>query len=327
MKFFVVCLAVLLSFMVVSAGEPLPKGKTFQPVHFEIVWAAPTNTQPKVLWIYKNIPQEFSARMISNLMALGSFTMRDVKRLSDEDRAIDKMGLAFSNEEETRWLAISPTLGLIEYRDEKANDMMRPVEGVPSDAKVEKLALGLLEKIGIPSSDFATKSPKNNDLLAFGTSGTRGHFDQKKKKLVKEIDSRGIFFIRRVDGVNFAGIGVAGGFYVQFASQGKVAHLKLVWRNLQPYQRYEIASPEQIIAWIKEGKAVMPYPLISPDLNPSKISKLTIKDFSALYKGALADEPQEFTFPFAQLDCVASVEKTKVNLQLYCPILSTNISK
>ena len=322
--FFLTWSAVLLSLFVVRAGEPLPKGQAFQPVHFEIVWAAPTNKQPTALWIYKNVPQEFSARAISNLLALGSFTMRDAKKLSDEDRSIDKNGLAFASEDEKRYLGISPALGLISYQDQKADDMMKPVKNVPSDAKVEKLALKLLDQLGIPRSDFATKSEKSGNLLSFKNKMTRGYFDQKKKKFVREVDERGIFLIRRIDGVNFAGIGVTGGFHADFASYGKVAQLELVWRNLQPYQRYETASPEQIMAWVKEGKAVMPYPLMNPDLNPGEISKLTINDFSPLYKGALADEPQEFTFPFAKLDCVASVGKTNVNLQLYCPILSTN---
>lgn len=324
MKFFIVCLTVLLSPMIVSAGEPLPQGQAFQPVHFEIIWAAPINKQPTALWIYKNVPQEFSTRAISNLMALGSFTTNDIRKLSDEERAMDKNGLALVNKEETRYLGISPALGFIVYRDDKANDMMGRVEGVPSDAKVKKLALELLDKIGISSSGFATKSSKKNDLLAFGNKEIRGHFDPKKKKFIKEVDKRGIFFIRKVDGVNFAGIGVAGGFHVEFTSHEKVANLELIWRNLQPYQQYETASPEQIVAWIKEGKAVMPYPLMNSDLKPSEINKLTIKGFSPLYKGALADEPQEFTFPFAQLNCVAVVGKTNVNLQLYCPILSTN---
>jgi hypothetical protein len=323
MKFFAVCLAVLLSPMIVSAGEPLPKGKAFQPVHFEIIWAAPTNKQPTALWIYRNIPQEFSTRAISNLMIMGSFTAHDARKLSDEERGIDKQGLAFSNEEETRFLGISPALGLITYQDQKAGDMTKPASGVPSEAKVKKLALKFLEQIGIPQSNFATTSQKKGDLLSFKDQRTRGYFDKAKKKFVEEADYRGIFFVRRVDGVNFAGIGVAGGFYVGFGNSGKIAKLELVWRNLQPYQRYETASPEQIMAWVKEGKAVMPYPLVNPDLNPSEISKLTIKEFSPLYKGALADEPQEFTFPFAQLNCIASVGKTNVNLQLYCPILST----
>ena len=324
MKFIGACLAVFLSLRVASAGEPLPEGQIFQPAHFEIIWAAPTNSQPTTLWIYRNIPQNFSTGMISNLMALGSFTMRDRRKLPEEDLAKDKDGLAFVNKEETRYLGISPAFGFIEYRDDKANDVMKPVEGVPSEAKVKKLALELLDKMGIPRFDFATKSAKKNDVLAFGDKETRGHFDQKKKKFVNEVDKRGIFFIRKVEGVNFAGIGVAGGFHVEFASHAQIAQLEIVWRNLQPFQQYEIASSKQIIDRVKEGKAVLPYPLANPDLNPSEIKKLTVKDFSPLYKGALGDEQQEFTFPFAKLDCIADTGKSNLNIQLYCPILSTN---
>jgi len=320
----IICLAVLLPFLLVNAGEPLPQGRAFQPAHLEIVWSAPTNKQAAALWIYRNIPQDFSARTISNLMTLGAFTLDDKKTLSDEDRAMDKHGIAFANEKEKRYLGISPALGLVEYQDQKAEDMTKPIRGLPSEAKVERLALKYLKQIGIPISEFATKSEKGVALLSFRDQKTRGYFDKANKKFVQEVDCRGISFVRRVAGVNFAGIGVAGGFYVSFGNSGRIAKLELVWRKLEPYQRYEIASPEQTVAWIKEGKALMPYPLMNPDLNAGEISRLTIKDFSPLYKGALADEPEEFTFPFAKLDCVARVGKTNVNLQLYCPILSTN---
>jgi len=286
----------------------------------EIVWAVPTNQEPRALWVYKNIPQAFSDEAISNLLVLSSFTVAEKKRLPSEILAMDKNALHFRTKDEKRYLTILPSHGWIEYGDSTTDDMTKPIEDVPTDAEAQQLALDLLDRIEIPRSELATR-PNSSEPLTFREIGRRGHFDKEKKKSVEEIRCRGVFFIRQVDHVNFAGIGVAGGFYVNFASHGKVAELRLVWRNMQPYEQYAIANPDQIIEWIKEGKTTMP----APNVNSVEIKKLTITQVAPLYMGALGDEPQDFTCPFAQLETVADLGNTNVTVQLYCPILSTNV--
>jgi hypothetical protein len=291
-------------------------GTAFLPADFEIAWSVPTNQQPKPLWVYKNVPQDFSDKAISNLMALGSFTVREKRKLPSEIMAADKDALHFRTKDETRYLTILPSRGWIEYADNSADDVTKPIKGVPDDSTAQELALKLLNQIGISADELATK-PNSSELLTFQEVRRLGHFDKKQGKRVEEVNSRGIFFIRQIDGIHFAGIGVAGGFFVRFTSNAKVAELRLVWRNLQPYTKYEVASPDRIIRWIKEGKAVMP----APNVSPSEIRKLTINQISPLYMGALGDEPQDFTYPFASLNAVADLGQTNVNVQLYCPII------
>ena len=43
----------------------------------DIVWKA-TNDLPHGLWIYKVLPESFSMGIISNAMAIGHFTMKDL---------------------------------------------------------------------------------------------------------------------------------------------------------------------------------------------------------------------------------------------------------
>jgi hypothetical protein len=297
-------------------GDGLP----FIPVNCEITWAAPTNQLPKTVWIYKTIRQHFSDEAVSNLVALGSFTMHDRKELSElsaEERpqlsaegwAIVRDPLVFQNEGEKRFLEISPR-GYITYRDHRLDDIHSVIEDVPGEA---------MAQIGIPRSELATK-PNSSELLTFKETGSRGHLDEEHKP-VKEIDSRGVFFVRQIGGVRFAGIGVAGGFYIRFASHAKVAQLELVWRNLQPYKKYEVASPGQIMQWIKEGKAVV----IMSDadkVNPRKVKKLTVTEISPLYLGEMGEELQDLTYPFASLSTLADTGQTNISLMLYCPILS-----
>ncbi|HTQ50752.1 MAG TPA: hypothetical protein VMJ12_08570 [Candidatus Acidoferrales bacterium] len=299
-------------------------GVPFVPVNAEITWGVPTNQQPMELWVYRTIPQNFSPNAISNLMALGSFTTNDQRKLTAEEGAIDKNALAFVTKDENRSLGISPALGWIIYKDNRAFDVRDKIQGVPSDAKAKKLALKLLDEIGIPRSELVKES-KNGEPLTFRETGTRGPTYHTKTKTTtgkNEIDSRGVFFIRQIEGVSFAGIGVAGGFYVRFVSRAKVQELELVWRNLQRWKEFQVASPDQIVQWIKEGRAVMP----APNVNPNEVIKLTITQISPLYMGELGGKRQDFTYPFGSLNAIADLGRTNVNLQLYCPILSMNDS-
>jgi hypothetical protein len=323
-----------LSLLVFGAGNVLGQeapalehdGVRFLPTNCEIMWGTPTNQYPKVLWIYKTIPQHFSNEAISNLVALGSLTTcdksdEDRSRFSAEERAIAKTASWFENQDERRSLGIFPATGFIRYRDQKADDIHSVIEDVPSEATTQELGLKLLGQIGIPRSELATK-PNSSDLLTFKEIRTRGHLD-KERRPVKETDSRGVFFVRQIGGVSFAGIGVGGGFHVRFFSHAKVAQLELVWRDLQPYKKYAVASPGQIMQWIKDGKAVV----ILPDegkVNPREVKKLTITEISPLYMGALGETRQDFTYPFAKLDTIADTGQTNVGVQLYCPILSNN---
>jgi hypothetical protein len=307
-------------------------GTPFIPVDCEIVWAAPTNQLPKALWVYKTIPQHFSDTTISNLLALASFTTRDkinvtaeeLAQLSPEDRAKDEDAFGFENENRRHNLAVYPATGYIFYMDQKVDGIRSPFEDVPSEAMAQELGLILLAQIGIPRSDLANRRD-SSEPLTFKQPTTRGHFDREQRKLVKETDSRGVMFVRQIDGVNFAGNGYEGGFYVRFASYAEVAELKLVWRNLQPYKKYQVASPDQIMQWIKEGKAVV---VTMPDVhkvNPREVKKLTITEISLLYAGEPGETLQDLTYPFASLSAIVDTGRTNIGIMLYCPILSDKL--
>jgi hypothetical protein len=333
MRRFVVGLLVLTAENIVA--QPAPSfehtGRPFVPANCEIVWNVPTNQMPNALWTYKTIPQHFSDKAISNLVALGSFTRRDRKKitaedfakLSSEERVAAKGLIGFVNKDETRSLGIFPATGYIHYRDDRAGPaQFEAVEDVPSEAEAYELALKLLDQLEIPRSELARK-PNSSELLTFKEVGRWGRMYKDDRKRVEKIKSRGIFFIRQIDGVTFAGIGVGAGAYVNFVSHAKVEQLEVVWRNLQPYKKYEVASPGQIIQWIKDGKAAMP----APNVNPAEVKKLTITDISPQYMGALGETRQDFTYPFASLGTIAETGETNISVQLYCPILSEKEAK
>ena len=165
------------------------------------IWSAPTNKWPEALWVYKVEPQEFSPAVVSNLMALGNFTAKDrAKRVPSNSPVKDPAALYFSNGDESKHLVIYPSLGFIDYHDEGAQARMtEPVVNVPSEEQVPSLALKYVRLAGIDRSQLETK-PDSSDFLMHGERRTRGPFNGKG---TDEVQARGVFFDRTVDGVPF----------------------------------------------------------------------------------------------------------------------------
>ena len=297
------------------------------PPEAGVVWAAATNTSPAALWIYKVFPQKFSVSTISNLMALGSFSWQDERRKHQNISSTNDAPLLFSNRDRTRTLTIVPDQGWIKYHDEYApanhwdgiNHLWQTVEKLPGENDIEGLALNALAPLGVSRFDLATR-PASPRLLSFGEKRTRSYFDRRDGKYKEdEVILRGIYFVRKIDGVNFAGTGVAGGSRIDFGNHAKIAELEIVWRNLQPYEHRKIAGPGEIVRYIHEGKAVMTH---RDNVNPTEVKKITITEVTPFYMGKRGEETQDFVYPFAQLEAIADLGTTNSPVQLYCPILS-----
>lgn len=321
MRTFWVELLSLVSGVAFAAEEPVFRASfpSFSAPSAQVEWAAPTNNQRNYLWVYKVVPKAFPERAVSNLMAMASLTM--------SDQLPGALLFNLTTKDYSRYLTINTNQGRLEYHNEEALARMsgkkthrpEPAEAVPTDAEVEALALKLLQQFGIQRSDLAAKAGTSGPLT-FGHTQTRGYLDKTRGVYVdNEVTMRGIFFNRRIDGINFAGIGIGGGCEVDFGNHAEVADLKLVWRYLQPYEHRKVASPDEISRRIQEGQAVMTHRNV---VNPAQVRKLTITDISPLYMGAPGDERQDFVYPFAQLEAVADLGSTNSSLQLYCPILS-----
>ncbi|MCI0747837.1 MAG: hypothetical protein L0Y58_20715 [Verrucomicrobia subdivision 3 bacterium] len=80
----------------VFSGGLILDGPAFTATNVSIAWNAPTNHWPTSLWIYKVVPQEFSPAVISNLMAIGGFTMKDRSKI--EGQRPDKRLLYFTTD-------------------------------------------------------------------------------------------------------------------------------------------------------------------------------------------------------------------------------------
>jgi hypothetical protein len=286
----------------------------------KIIWNVPTNHWPSGLWIYKIVPQNFSPAVISNLMHLGTFTMGNLTNIEGQPPFKDKQLLYFANSDRTRYLGIFPPYGWIYYKDRKAEVApKKQASGVPSEEETYQLALDYLRLFGIDRSQLATKGD-STQLRTFKEVGHHGWFDKMKGTNVEEVSLRGIFFIRRIDGIDFSGIGPLGGVHISFGNDGKIAGLEIVWKGLEPFELHRTLSSEQMMDAIQRGQSKWK----SPIPNPQDIKKITITEVMLFYRGAEGESDEQFIEPFTLLATSVDYGYTNLIANLECSILSTN---
>lgn len=288
------------------------QGMAYRPgTNIEVVWAA-TNMLPAALWIYKVAPQEFSTAIVSNLMSICDFHWKNLNKITDSDVADQKLiCLTDRKQRWTRCLEIAPTLGWIEYNAD--SDPTAFSNSAPSKAEVEKVANNVLFELGI---DRSLVCEKHN-----GYETVRGKLSPDGHRLSTNVISRGISFSRKIDGIESQNVAC---FMLVVESNGRIKRLLLNWRHLLPYEPRILATANEIIDSIKAGRAILPPQ--SGDLSGiDEAVRLTITDIMLRYYDTKGSKPLDFSYPFAAVKVLASIERTNtVSFCLECPILSTN---
>ncbi len=286
----------------------LLEGAPFRPSNVEVEWNVPEGDLPKYVWVYEVTPQNFSGAVVCNAMAVGSFRPKDIVSPSD------KKLVEFRDNKQrlTRYLKIAPASGWMSYYDTTGtSDMSGPVESVPNDSQVEKLALDYLFRLGIDRSQIALKPRSRTDVR-------RSRFTSTGEEKDIEVQARGIMLLRQVDGIPIFGNCSRGGFYIEFGNHATVTQFELVWRNLVPHEMRKTATPDEITARIKEGKAVL-----STSRDPSHAKRFKVIALTLYYSGATWDMPQQLMYPLASLNVVANLGDREDAFEVLSPILTT----
>jgi hypothetical protein len=202
----------------------------------------------------------------------------------------------------------------------QAMDEPRKLEGVPDKARAFELGTNLLARLEIPLTELETDG---QSLKAGFRPGWRGRFDKATRQHVTEPCVMGVEFRRVLDGV------LCYGQYVdmQFSSLETLTHLEVKWHGLSPVGSYDVASPEQIIAWIKEGRA-RAHPIETTGsrwIKTADINRVVIRNIQIVYDAGpnlgLSDSPPKYLYPCAGL--LAEIEFSPGDVEtlgLSCPI-------
>ena len=285
-----------------------------------VVWAA-TNVLPKTVTVYKTEPQAFSESTISNILDLASFSSLGVEVSSDRKtmhwEAHDERGTLI------RSLDITPSLGWVSYFDSDAQERStNAAHGVPDTGHVKMLAARYLQRLG----------GDTNQLSFHPASATEQHrtlYDKKPWKgghvILDDYTMRGIMLTRQLDGIRFNGAAVRGGIAIDFGTDARVAKLELVWRKLTPSKTCSVATQEQIMKMLKDGKGVLPSEQ-SADLTPlPTATRIAIRNVTFYYWGEPGGQAQDHVYPFASLEAQAQLAGTNMlPFTVECPVILEN---
>ena len=257
--------------------------------------------------------------IISNAMAIGHFTMKDMSRGSHPILK-DKHLIYFFNTNELnlpRFLFIAPTLGAMEYNSRRHNNAH--VEDVPTADGAEKMAEDVLFQLGVDRSLVC------NPKTGYDETSIKFKYNRQTHQLVQpgttNVTLRGVAFRRRIDGILESS---AWCFLIHFRSHGEIEDFSFMWRNLLPQESHCVLTLDEIVKIIKSGKAVLP-PQFCDTSDVDKATRLTINKITPYYYNGTGKESLDLMYPYAEMEVSADLSPTNSRLfYLQCPILSTN---
>jgi hypothetical protein len=208
----------------------------------------------------------------------------------------------------------------------RPTDARPPLEKVPDKARAYELGTNLLTKLEIPVSELISESGK---LLAWYYPGTLSHMDKATRKMITEPCMMGIEFRCVLDGVECFGQRV----HIQYENQEAVTQLEVRWHGLHPEKTCAVALPDQIISWIKEGRA-RAHPVETTGsrwIKVADIKKVTIRQVSLCYDADPNRESPEkipnYLYPYAGIEVeVEFSPDDHETLGISCPIIKEALS-
>lgn len=286
----------------------------------QIVWKAPTSSLPKNLWVYKILPNLFTAPVISNAIVLASFQSKGFPQPStnqiilwDHAREVDDP-LAGS-------FSIYPAAGQISFN--MKNHQLGSPKGIPSDEVISKRAWDCALLLGLNRAQLLEGKFDSSHCMYNENGGLANAGD---------VSGREVSLDRTIDGVDF--MGPSEGFSIEFGSQGMIRSFELNWPNIERFVNLQTFTPAQIISFIRANQTI-----VVPEKNEesyfqrikslSQTKIFTITKITLHYgEGLFGEIPKEndnampkYITPFAELQAVADFGKSNATVRLVAPII------
>jgi len=300
---------------------PNSLGYQFYSKTLDVVWKSPTNQLPATARTFKVVPFTFSHAVISNLTSWGGFaeTNRVVK--SDDCVKPDHNTLVYQKNGNRQSLVIDPAEGLACLD----NPMLswEIAEGVPDESRACFLATNILARLGIGTNELILEHGMPKAWFYPGETTSRG---------ITRRSHMGVEFRRQVNGVP----GTLQYVRVEFENREQITRLEINWRGLKPSKPYPVATPQQMVAWIKEGRArvqSLEGPMGARWIQTADIKRITIVAATAHYSDAtrfLGGREEEIgrLYPYAVLQADAEISRDDhETIWLFCPMIATDLNR
>jgi len=312
-----------------SLPPDMTGGISFQRTNLVVHWKASKHPWPKTMSVLSMVPTKFSPAVVSNLMALGSFTQTD-KTETVQDRmhmlrfSKDRTGCSFND-----------TVGVWGYSTQYDFRLNPPTINIPTTNQLSHWAAEILPKVGIQLSEIAKDShgkPKFG-FEEYIVYSYPKHTNAADFVIITNIPYVEVAFARAVDGVkfyHFDGLGE-----IDFGEHGEIFRINLEWPDYERLHSYSAATPKQIIQWIREGHAKQSHmlQLNGPEtvIDWSTVKSLTITNAAAYYEAEFFDWIRlerpifpSYARPFAELSGTVDTGTTNLFVVIRCPVIDEN---
>jgi hypothetical protein len=306
MKKIILFFLVQLSFFTTGFAQnpPWKEGGISIPArtNLDVRWKA-ANKFPRKVWTYQLLPNDFLPEIISNVMALCSFTEKDKIHA-------DTNGMTFQSSDGSRKLSVSFPSGDIHFQagPDWPDWTTNLAIGVPKESELPKLTKDVLHKLDIPLSEITGWI--DNHKMDFDEGGGVGLVNGIS---FTNVIYRRVYFRRTVDGipiaVKFHGFNVG--------EHGKLSKLSITWPRLQRIKSYRTVSQKDVINFIRDGIAMRgPASDNAPYIDWPSIKSVTITDALPSY---LTDNSR--LYPYLQLDATIDTGRGDAVVAILCPII------
>jgi hypothetical protein len=267
----------------------------------DVRWEA-RNKFPRKVWSYQLLPNNFSPKIISNVMTLCSFTEKDTV----ED---DTNGIIFQSADRSRTLSISFSSGEIKYKTPEIRySPTQLAVGVPLTNQLSEVAKNVLSKLHISFSDITGwigthKIDFSEPLTIFFVGDTA----------ITNISYRTVYFRRCVDGMpidrEFYGFNVG--------EHGRISKLSITWPKLRRIKSYRAILQKDVIDLLRKGDAIRgPVPTNIGDFDWQDVKSMTITRAIPSY---MVNGGQ--LYPFLRMDVTIDMGGQNVRLAIDSPII------
>jgi hypothetical protein len=294
-----------------------------------IVWQAPTDRLPKSFWVYQRLlPRVFPETVISNAIVLGSLQSKGFPKPSTNDFSIAEPHERPEPAGHTIF-AITPGEAYLYYS--MPNYTAGSGKEIPNDETVARRAWKYASQLGLDPAMLVQKTFYTH-VCETDQNGEPTH----------PVCGRGVFLSRQLHGVAFFSARDQGdgaeGFSMEFGRHGQIRFFSLRWSTLEPYERQQTISPQEIIRCIRAHKT-----FVLPNGNEAgfferlnrlaSAKKLTITNITPYYwdfvfgEMPTNDVPCRFATPLAELEAVADFGNSNATVRLISPIIASDASR
>jgi hypothetical protein len=287
-------------------------GASFQRADLDVRWQAPANELPAEVWTYRLLPNRFPNSVGSYLTDMGSF--------GDKDKTnIGPNGLLFKSPDTARTLFIDYSLGIIYYEATHNYSPTNLAHDVPDQNQTLSLTLAALSRLGIQPSDISKNETNSRPDFHIFDAQTVYFVNHT---FTTNIEWRGVRFRRVVDSGMFVGNGTGGEGEIHIGEHGTITKIDLSWRNLQRNKLDPAASPDLIMKWMREGKAVLgPRPMNERPIDWGAVKSVTVKHAYVSYYAGDRLKPSDWLLPVAALWVSIDTGDKALDAEIDCPII------